>query len=128
MPCAFAASGTVWVVMAPAGRSSSLPLADCLRRRVRFLLQPLKSTVLTESGIPAWAEEFIRKVPLAQILDLIEAADVMRVKMYVCSSGAIPTRACGSLVGLVFTLVLRPWVDGCGCLAGVSHTAGGKRG
>ena len=48
-------------------------------------MQPLVSSSLTESGVPAWAEEFIRKVPLDEILDLIEAADTLRVKMYVAA-------------------------------------------
>jgi hypothetical protein len=43
----------------------------------------LKTPSLVEAGVPAWAETFINKVELQNILDLVEAATFMRIKMYV---------------------------------------------
>ena len=48
-----------------------------------LLVQPLKSNNMVDSGIPAWAVAFIERIELKNIMDLVEAATVLRIKMSV---------------------------------------------
>lgn len=47
--------------------------------------QPLPSWKLVEAGVPGWAAEFIANVPVPELLDLADAADLLRVRMCVCA-------------------------------------------
>ncbi len=57
-------------------RLSVVPACRCLTA------QPLRSSNLTESGVPEWAEAYIRGIEYSQLLDVIEAATSMRIRMY----------------------------------------------
>ena len=52
--------------------------ALCIARR-----QPLNSPDLPDSGVPGWADEYIRAVRWEHLLDLIEAAGAMRIQLFV---------------------------------------------
>ncbi len=54
----------------------AVPACRCLAA------QPLRSSNLTESGVPEWAEAYIRGIEYSQLLDVIEAATSMRIRMY----------------------------------------------
>ena len=56
---------------------------DSVRICVLHVSQPLKTPNLTEAGVPAWAAELIRSVPMGELLDLAEAATTLGIKMYV---------------------------------------------
>jgi hypothetical protein len=45
--------------------------------------QPLPSWDLGDAGVPAWAVNFIEAVPLSGILDVVDAANVLDIRMWV---------------------------------------------
>mmetsp|Transcript_20656 Transcript_20656/g.24260 ORF Transcript_20656/g.24260 Transcript_20656/m.24260 type:complete len:198 (+) Transcript_20656:21-614(+) len=93
----FKSSGLVNTLLQDEEGSDEIPLPGVkdseFQRIVSYLKQnkeeplvqierPLKSTNLTESGVPAWANEFIKAVPMdGAIVDLIEAADTLQLNM-----------------------------------------------
>lgn len=44
-------------------------------------MQPLRSEVLTDSGVPEWAAKFIADINPEALLDLADAGTAMRIKM-----------------------------------------------
>lgn len=48
---------------------------------IKQIKRPLTSPNLLEAGVPAWAVELIQRPNLTEILDLVEAGTVMRIKM-----------------------------------------------
>ena len=56
-------------------------LRNNLVEPVKKIIRPLKTPILVEHGVPDWAQDFINAVPLSEVLDLVEAGTVLRIKM-----------------------------------------------
>lgn len=66
------------------------PVCDCDGPSVRLCAQPIRLGPLTNSRVPAWADAFITAIPMPQLVDLIEAATTMQIKMWrVCARSCV---------------------------------------
>ena len=59
-------------------------LTEHAKQPVTWLCRPLRPGPLVNSGVPAWAAAFIASIPSDELLDLSDAADVLRVPAYAC--------------------------------------------
>lgn len=49
---------------------------------LRYIMRPLVSAVLVDSGVPQWMEDFLRSIPPQEICSLAEAATMLRIQRY----------------------------------------------